>query len=94
MGLVFEWSTDKAAANLTKHGVSFAEASEVFSDPLSIDYDDPDHSNAEDRAVIIGASLRHRLLFVSFTEREGRIRIISARTLTPQERGRYENESR
>jgi len=86
----FEWDPQKAAKNLRKHRVSFAEAATVFDDPLSVTVVDPDHSAEEDRFIIVGQSYRRRLLIVSFAERGDRIRIISARELTPAERRAYE----
>ena len=56
MSLTFEWDEEKAAENLTKHGVSFSEASTVFADPLSRTIADPLHSEREDRFVILGQS--------------------------------------
>jgi uncharacterized DUF497 family protein len=88
--LEFEWDPSKAEANLHKHGVSFAEAATVFGDELSATVDDPDHSGSEDRFITIGLSNRRRLLMVSYTERNDRIRIISARELTQAERKEYE----
>ena len=90
-GVNFEWDPEKAAYNLETHGVSFAEATTVFGDPLSMLFDDPDHSLDESRALIIGRSYLDRLLIVSFTERVDSIRVISARELTPNERRDYEN---
>jgi uncharacterized protein len=86
----FEWDEDKAAANLSKHGVSFEEANTVFDDPLYIDFYDPDHSLDEHRYIIIGESQQHRLLMVSYTERGNIIRLISAREVTRAEREAYE----
>ena len=88
----FEWDPKKAAANLKKHKVSFEEAATVFGDPLSITVPDPDHSLEEDRYLTVGMSERGRLLIIAHTEEEGgeRIRIISARPLTPRERKAYE----
>lgn len=86
----FEWNRDKAASNLLKYGVSFTEAQSVFSDPLYIDFYDPDHSENEDRYIIIGESNQRRLLIVAYTERESAIRIISAREVTKIERKAYE----
>ena len=86
----FEWDSQKAARNLQKHGVSFAEAATVFDDPLSVTVTDPDHSTAEDRLIIVGQSYERRLLIVSFAERENRFRIISARELTRAESKAYE----
>jgi len=88
--LEFEWDPVKAAANLRKHKVSFAEAATVFSDTLSATAPDPDHSADEDRYITIGLSHRLRLLMVAHTERGDRIRIISARELTHAERESHE----
>jgi len=89
----FEWDPKKADYNLKKHGVDFAEASTVFNDPLSITYFDPDHSFEEDRFIIIGLSVYHRLLIISHTDRNEVVRIISAREATNRERMLYESES-
>ena len=86
----FEWDPDKAAANEKKHGVTFLEAATIFSDPLAITFVDPDHSVNEQRYLTFGLSRFDRLLIVSQTDREGRIRIISARTMTRQEVKIYE----
>ena len=86
----FEWNPTKAALNLKNHKVSFNEAATVFSDPLGVTVPDPDHSDEEDRLIIVGISYRSRLLIVSHTENEDVIRIISARELTPREREQYE----
>lgn len=83
--------SDKATSNITKHGVSFEEAATVFGDPLSLTVYDPDHSLEEDRFITMGTSVDHRLLLVSHTDREERIRIISARLATRRERKAYEN---
>ena len=90
MPLGFEWDEAKAAANLTKHGVSFEEAATVFGDPLSLTIPDPAHSQAEDRFVIIGQSHRRKLLVVVHTERGDNIRVISARRASKRERKVYE----
>ena len=86
----FEWDRNKARANEQKHGVSFEEAAEVFTDERSSTAADPDHSIDEDRLVIFGKTYGERSLVVSFTERDDRIRIISAREMTRQERAAYE----
>lgn len=86
----FEWDGKKAAANLVKHGVSFEEAADVFGDPLSDTFDDPDHSVDERRFLIIGTSDRGRMLIVAHTDDGVVVRIISARELTPSERKSYE----
>src|SRR5215471_11085559 len=89
-GLQFEWDEDKAQANARDHGVTFDEAQTVFSDPLSRTYPDPDHSVGEKRLIDIGLSTRGRVLLVVYTERHDRIRLISCRFATRQERRHYE----
>ena len=86
----FEWDRAKAAVNRRKHGVGFEEALTVFTDPLAKIFDDPAHSAAESREIIVGHSLRRRLLVVCFTERNSQIRLISARKATRLERMSYE----
>jgi uncharacterized DUF497 family protein len=70
--------------------VSFHEAATVLQDPLSTTFPDETHSTEEGRFVIVGASIRRRLLVVAHTERNDTIRIISARRATGRERGFYE----
>lgn len=89
--LDFEWDPDKATSNAGKHGVTFEEAATVLGDPLSLTAYDPDHSDEEDRYITMGTSANGRLLLVSHTDRDDRIRIISAREATKRERRRYEN---
>lgn len=89
----FEWDAAKARENLKKHGVPFEEALTVFADPLARIFDDPDHSENERRELIVGHSAQQRLLVVSFTERQSRTRIISAREATPHERRDYEENT-
>ena len=91
MNTEFEWDPAKAASNLQKHGVSFAEAATVFFDPLSITVADPLHSVGEQRFVIIGLSYQQRQLVVVHSDRGDRIRIIGARLATPSERKNYES---
>jgi uncharacterized protein len=90
MGLLFEWDPKKARLNIKTHGISFDEASTAFSDLLSKTIEDPLHSGDEERFVLIGQSVRGRLLVVVHTERGDRIRIISARLATSKEKVRYE----
>lgn len=91
---LFEWDPAKAQQNLTKHGVSFEEAQSVFFDPSSITVHDPDHSIDEPRFIINGYSIRQRQLVVIHTDRDGRIRIISARPANRRERKKYEQKNR
>lgn len=88
--MTFEWDENKARINLSKHGVSFDEAKTVFEDSFYVDFYDPDHSEAEERYLIVGQSKQNRLLIVSYTERQASIRIIRARGVTKQEREAYE----
>ena len=88
--LVFEWDPEKARENQQNHEVSFAEASEIFEDDHSSSVRDPDHSLQEDRFLIFGVSKGGRYLVVSYTDRGDRIRLISARPMTPRERRAYE----
>lgn len=90
MNDLFEWSQEKAEINLAKHGVSFEEAETVFSDPLSLTIHDFLHSKEENRFIITGFSERQRQLVVVHTDRNDKIRIISARLATPSERRKYE----
>jgi uncharacterized DUF497 family protein len=77
---------------LERHGIAFDEASTVFADTLSITIPDPDHSDDEERWVIMGVSHRQRLLVVVHTEKDEQqiVRIISARPADPGERREYE----
>lgn len=86
----FEWDPTKANTNENKHSVSFYEACEVFEDIHSSTVRDPDHSQDEERYLIFGASKSGKYLVVSYTERSDRIRLISARQMTPRERKAYE----
>jgi uncharacterized protein len=92
MGYIFEWDSRKAESNLKKHCISFGEATTIFGDPLSLLMDDPKHSADEQRYLVIGYSVQHRLLVVAFAERPPRTRIISARLATRHERNQYEQE--
>lgn len=87
----FEWDDDKAEANERKHGVSFTEAETVFADQLALTGYDPDHSDEEDRYITMGTSIDGRLLVVAHTDRNDRIRIISARKASRKERRDYED---
>jgi uncharacterized DUF497 family protein len=86
----FEWDEHKAAGNEGKHGVSFEEAATCFYDPHQVAFYDPDHSEEEDREILIAHSERGRLLLVVYTLRSEAVRIISARQTTPKETRNYE----
>ena len=84
----FEWDAGKAASNLKKHGVSFEQATLAFDDAFAlIEQDDSEHYG-EDRFILIGRAL-DGVLTVVYTERDGRIRIISAREAHEYERRNY-----
>ena len=87
----FEWDRTKAALNRKKHGVSFEEAQTVFYDENAIEFFDPDHSEREDRFIMLGVSFTLRLLVVCHCVREAQsvIRIISARRATRHEAKQY-----
>jgi uncharacterized protein len=90
--LRFEWDPRKAAANLRKHGVSFAEAEMVFYDDYAVMRDDPDHSEDEARFLLLGMSAALRVLVVVYCVRGAGsvIRLISARKATRSERVQYD----
>ncbi len=89
--LNFEWDAAKNASNIKKHSVSFDEAKTVFTDEYARLIGDPDHSEYEDRLILLGASIDSKLLVVCHYVREGEsIRIISARKADKQERKVYE----
>jgi uncharacterized DUF497 family protein len=91
----FQWDPEKAARNLRKHGVSFDEAVTVFKDPLAFIFDDVEHSEQENREIIIGMSALRRILLVCFVERyQNTVRIISARSATRRENQDYEENIR
>jgi uncharacterized protein len=87
----FEWDPEKAAKNLEKHWVDFAEASTFFGDPLELAIADPMHSVDELRFLSVGRATSGRILVVSYTERGSNILIISARHAAPRERRQYES---
>jgi hypothetical protein len=91
---VFEWDPRKAAANAVKHGVTFAAAATVFSDPNALDGPDLEHSGAEVRHLRLGRANDGRVLMVAYTLRESednaeKIRLISARRASRRERAAY-----
>jgi uncharacterized DUF497 family protein len=89
--LRFTWDPAKAKANAARHGVSFAEAQTVFLDDRARLIDDPEHSHDEPRFLLLGLSVRLRVLVVvhAYREATGIIRLISARRATPRERQQY-----
>jgi uncharacterized DUF497 family protein len=87
----FEWDKNKSEANLRKHGVGFTDASTVWNDFFYVELFDHEHSSGESRYLMVGESESGKFLIVSFTERENKTRITSARELTPVERRAYEH---
>ena len=89
----YEWDPEKDRTNQAKHGVSFAEASTVFLDPLQVTVVDERHSIGEFRFRTIGYTVTNRLVIVAHTDRDDRIRIITAREASARERRQYEQET-
>lgn len=88
----FEWDEGKASTNLKKHGISFDEAATVFYDESAILFDDPEHSENEERFILIGISENANLLVVCHCYRQSEtvIRLISARKATKTETKQYQ----
>jgi uncharacterized protein len=93
MKLEFEWHRAKAAANWKRHGVRFEIATTVFKDPFAIEWLDDRQDYGEARFVILGMATGQVLLYVAYTERADRIRIISARRATRIEQDNYFSEN-
>jgi uncharacterized DUF497 family protein len=89
--LIFEWDDRKNISNKRKHGVTFEEAQTVFFDENAIEFDDPDHSIQEEKFILLGFSLKPKLLVVCHCYRieESKIRIITARKATKKEQNVY-----
>ena len=90
-GLRFEWDEDKSRENIKKHGVSFEEAQTVFLDENAVRFFDPDHSQDENRFIMLGMSFKLRVLVVChcYRKNDAVIRIISARKANKHEAGNY-----
>ena len=91
MGLKFEWDKRKAASNFKKHEISFEEAATAFGDSLSLTIHDPDHSEEEDRFLLVGMTAKGKTVVVAHVFRKDKIRIINARSATLGERKAYES---
>lgn len=91
MSLTFDWDKEKSTSNRAKHGISFEEAQTVFLDENALLIHDPDHSVGEDRFILLGLSVKFRVLVVCHCYRKSNevIRIISARKATRTEQKRY-----
>jgi uncharacterized protein len=94
----FEWDQEKEKINIQKHGVSFEQASYVFADPFALNRYDNEHSNEEDRWVLLGKVLNQLILIVihTFKDNDGieLVRIISARKATKKEIQTYKQRSK
>lgn len=88
----FEADPVKAAQNFKKHKVSFEEAASVFGDSMAYTFADPDHSVGEARWLTFGMSGKGRVLAVIYTERRGKVRLVTARVATKHERKIYEED--
>ena len=88
----FEWDDAKAASNLRDHRITFDMARDAFRDAFAVEWADFGHGDREDRFALLGM-VENRVLFVSYTMRGERVRIISARLAEPFERRRYYNEN-
>ena len=91
----FEWDPVKNITNLTKHGISFEEAAEIFLDPLQLSMPDAEHSELEERWITLGNTRSHQLhlvvhTFMTYHQDQVAIRIISARPATRHEQKHYE----
>jgi len=94
MRLQFEWDKTKALNNIKKHHISFEEACTIFADPNALTIVDSSHSDNELREITIGLSKKITLAVVCHTDRNGRIRIISARKATKNEKFQYMENSK
>ncbi len=90
--LRFEWDEQKNRQNRAKHGIWFEEARTAFDDPHGRVFGDPEHSEDEERLILLGTSSASRVLVVvhCYRESESRVRLISARKATKKERKTYE----
>ncbi len=86
----FEWDSNKDRSNQQKHNISFHEAASVFGDPLAVTFHDPEHSDEENRWLTFGLTRTEKLVIVSHTLRNEKMRIISARLMDKSERKIYE----
>ena len=92
--LKFEWDNEKNKTNTKKHGVSFEEGKTVFFDEYALQFFDPEHSEDEDRFLLLGTSFKSQTLVVChcFREEETKVRIISARKADKDEQQVYWSE--
>lgn len=91
--VLFEWDKSNLLKNLLKHGVTHLECEEVFGDPAKVVFGDSEHSRAEERFILLGKTASGRILYVVFTIRNERLRVISARDLNKKEVFLYEKRT-
>ena len=89
----FDWDKGNSGKNLKKHSVTDTECEEVFFDENKIQFKDILHSNKEERFILLGETKELRLVFVIYTPRDGKIRVVSARDVNKKERKRNEEKS-
>ncbi|MFA6518308.1 MAG: BrnT family toxin [Candidatus Shapirobacteria bacterium] len=89
----FEWDAGNEDKNWLKHQVSKSECEEIFFDPEKIELRDSEHSKIEDRLIVLGKTKKEKLLFVVYTRRKDKIRVISARTADKKEEKLYEKNA-
>ena len=89
--IIFEWDRKKSISNQKKHGISFEEAQTVFIDENALLIHDPDHSEEEERFILLGLCARLRILVVCHCYRQDdeQVRIISARKAAREEQNKY-----
>ncbi|MFH1051689.1 MAG: BrnT family toxin [bacterium] len=92
--LDFEWNEKKAESNLIKHGIRFEDCVSVFDDKVGIYIFDEKHSIVESRFILIGNNNQESTMVISYTIRNNKIRIISCRTASKNERKRYEEKNK
>lgn len=85
----FQFNTKKAKRNIAKHGVSFEEAASCFDDSSGLDFNDEEHSDSEERFILLGRSKAGRVLVTIYTERNDEIRLISSREASIKEEEYY-----
>ncbi len=89
----FDWDSGNRGKNLKKHGVTDEESEEAFFDTEKKILRDPLHSNTEERYILLGQTKQKKILFIVFTKRKHRIRIISSRPLNKKEKHLYEKKA-
>lgn len=92
--MMFEWDEAKREKVISEHNIDFAEITDIFDDPFSIDFDDHEHSDEETHYGIIGKTARYGLVILIYSVRDERIRCITARRAEKWMVNRYEQQRR